>query len=132
MISSPTRRGMKRRIFISDGLVDQELDVGLSYGAATTLEKGKIATQRYESEDIEILEIPEEGRPITEPLAKGPATGEALVKTTATESTVPPEIASGDVPISKVDSPVNPTIKVSSTSTVAAEVTSTWRLLLLR
>ena len=83
-----------------------------------------IATQGYKYEEVEILKISEEGRPIAKPPAEEPATGEGLVETTATESMMPPEIALGDVPSSKVDSPVNPTIEVSSASTVAAEVTS--------
>jgi len=44
--------------FISEGLGDQELDVGPSGGAA--------AIQGYESEDVEILDPPEERQPIAE------------------------------------------------------------------
>ena len=56
--------------FVSKGLGDQELDVGPSDGAVTTLEKGEVAPQGYESEDVKILETPEERRPIPEPTAK--------------------------------------------------------------
>ena len=70
---------------------------------------------------MEILETLEERRPIIEPPAEEPATGEAFTETIAAESMVPPEGASRDVPSSKVDSP---TIKVSSAKIVTTEVTS--------
>ena len=107
--------------FISEGLGGQELDVGPSDGAATILEKGEVATQGYESEDVKILETPEERQPITEPPAEEPATREALAKTTAAGSMAPPEVASWDMPSSKVNFP---TIEVSSAETIAAGVTT--------
>ena len=64
--------------FVSEGLGDHELDVGPSGRSATILEKGEVATQGYESEDVEILETPEESQPITESPTEEPATGEAF------------------------------------------------------
>ena len=81
----------------------------------------EIAIQGYEYEDIEILESPEEQQPITEPPVNEPAIGQALTMTTAAESMVPSEIASGDMPSSKVDSS---TIKGSLAETVVAVVAS--------
>jgi len=52
--------------------------VGPSSGAATTLEKGEVAPYGYESEDVKILKTPKERRPIPEPIAEEPATGEAF------------------------------------------------------
>ena len=73
---------------------------------------------------MEILEIPEEDRPITMPPVEEPAAGEDFVETIVAESTMPLEIALGDVPCSKVDSPVNSTLEVSSAEIVATEFTS--------
>ena len=67
------------------------------------MEKGEVATQGYESEDMAILETAKERRSITEPPVEKPATGEAFAETTAAEGTTPPEVALGDVPSSKVD-----------------------------
>ena len=110
--------------FVSKGLGDQELDVGPSGQGATTSEKGEVATQGYESEDMEILEIPEEERLIIEPLAEEPATREAFVETTAAEGVIPLEIAPEDVTGSKATSPVAPTIKISSADIAAIEIIS--------
>jgi len=84
------------------------------------LEKGEVATQGYESEDVKILETPEERQPIPEPTAEEPATEEAFAETTAAARTVAAEIALEDVLSSQVDSP---TIEVSSAKTVVAGVT---------
>ena len=75
----------------------------------------------YEYEDVDILEPPKERRPTTEPPAEGPITGEDFAEIATIESTVPAEIALGDMPSSKVDSP---TIDVSSAETVVDEATS--------
>ena len=72
---------------------------------------------------MEILEVPEEGRLVTEPPAEEPATGEAFVKTTTAKSTMPFEITLEDVPSGKVGSPVILSLKVSSADIVVAEVT---------
>ena len=60
MTISTEKEGDKVIYFLSEGLRDQELDVGPSGGAATTLEKVEIAPQGYEFENVEILETPEE------------------------------------------------------------------------
>ena len=90
----------------------------------TTLEKDEVIPQGYESEDVKILKILEERRLITEPTAEEPTTREAFAETTAVARTVLTEIALEDVPSSKVDSLVNPTIEVSSAETIASGVTS--------
>ena len=97
---------------------------GLSGGAATILEKGEVATKGYKFEEVEILETPEERQLTTEALVEEPTTGEAFAETTAVARTVLTEIALEDVPSSKVDSLVNPTIEVSLAETIAAGVTS--------
>ena len=71
--------------FVSEDLGDQELEVGPSSGGATISRKGEVTTQGYESEDVEILEIQEEERPIIEPPTEEPTTGEAFVETTTIE-----------------------------------------------
>jgi len=71
---------------------------------------------------VEILETPEERRPISEPTGEEPATGEACAETTIATRTA--EIASEDMSISQVDSLVSPTIEVPSAETIAAGVTS--------
>ena len=61
-------------------------DIAPSGGGATASSKGEVTTQGDESEDMEILETPEERRPISEPPADEPATEEALVKISITEA----------------------------------------------
>ena len=48
--------GDEATYFISKGLGNQERDMGPSSGAATTLEKGEVVPQGYESENVEVLE----------------------------------------------------------------------------
>ena len=115
------KEGDEATYFVSEGPGDQELDVRPSGGVAFILEKGEIATQGYESEDVEILETPEERRLTTEPPTEEPATGEAFAVTTAAESTTPLEITLGDMSSSKVDSL---TIEATSAEIVATRVTS--------
>ena len=93
------KEGDEATYFVSEGLGDQELDVGPSGGVATTSEKGEIATHGDKSENVEILDIPEEGRPIIEPPVEESAIGEALFKITAAEGVTPLEIAPEDVTI---------------------------------
>ena len=113
MTSSPLRRGMKRLILSPKALGIRSWMWGLFYGDA--------AIQGHESEDVEILKPPEERQPISEPPVEELATGEAFAETTAVEGMAPLEVASGDTPSSKVDSPIT---EVSSADAVAVEVTS--------
>ena len=76
---------------------------GPSGGAATILEKGEATTQGYESEDVKILNTPEERHPIAELPGKEPATRVAFVETTIAEGMAPPKVASGAKPSGKVD-----------------------------
>ena len=118
------KEGDEATYFVSEGLGDQKLDVGPSGGGATNSGKGEVATQGYESDDVEILEVPREWRLIIEPPAKEPAIGKALVKTTTAEGVTRFESVPEDVIGSKMDSHVVHTIEVSSTDTAAAEDTS--------
>ena len=102
--------------------------MGPSCETTTILEKGEIAIQGDECEDIEILESPEERQPIAEPPVRELATEKAFTEITAAESMAPLEVALGDMPSSKVDSA---TIKGSLAETTATVVTPTRRLLLL-
>jgi len=61
---------------------------------------------------------------IVEPPIGELATGEAHVEVTVVESIMPPEIILEDVTGSKVNSPVAPTVEVSSTDPAVAEDTS--------
>ena len=105
------KEGDEATYFVSEGPGDQELDVGPSGGVVTTLEKGEVIPQGYESEDVKILKIPEARRPITEPTAEEPTMGVAFAKTTAAAYTVPAKIALEDMPSCKVDYPINPTMR---------------------
>jgi len=67
-------------------------DIGPSGGTATTSGKGEVATHGDESDDVEILETPEERRSISEPPADEPAIEKALVETGVSIEVTPPEI----------------------------------------
>ena len=74
MISSPPGKEMRRPISALKPPEEQMHDIGPSG-------KGEVATQGDESEDAEILETRQERRPISEPPANKPATGEVIVDT---------------------------------------------------
>ena len=70
-----------------------------------------------------ILEIPEKRRLIIKPPTGKPTSREALVETTATKSVMPSKIALKDVTSSKMNSPIAPTVEVSSADTTVVEAT---------
>ena len=95
-------------------------DIGPSGGVP--LLKREIVTQGYESEDVEILETPEERRSISEPPADEPATGEALVETDVSIGVTLPETVPAATKVTALG--INYT-EVTQGMMISTEVTTT-------